>query len=546
VFERFSLRVVLLSAILTKLRAMRGKMVGIWWSVVAGLVVGCGSDESSSRADAIRGDASSDAANEASRSSGTRRMDTGQSSDASTSIRNDEGAVAGRSAGTKRAEAKPERKPTGAAADGGMRLPAADEDASTGADEDAGTLVCDPPNLDGLGLATVVTGQGIETLASATQAPNANDWYLVEQRGRILILRDGVLLPTPFLDLQAEVGMIGQGYEDRGLVSLAFAPDYATSGLVYIVFTPMEGDDANRDLVLEYRRSDADPDQLDPASRKKIVEILGSISNNFLRDIHNGGRATFGPDGFLYIAMGDGGGVSCNDVERDEPQDIGSPFGKILRLDPRGEPPYGAPGNPFTRGGDPRVYHYGLRNPYNFNFDRGTGDLYIGDVGQNSYEEFDYAPSGVAGLNFGWAAFEGVTNTCPDRPLRADAKHTPPFFVADRRARGCSGEFCDWRASVGGTVYRGTTIPQLQGVYLFGDYVGRRMVGMRRCGATGSEPRIIRKRCDVGFADELCFQAVDGTPPFSSLTGIFEGNDGEIYLTANRDTLLKVVPVPLP
>lgn len=552
VFERFWIMAILLRAILTKLQTMRGKMVRIRWAMVLGLIVSCGSDESSSREDAVRGDASSDASGESSRSSdaGRRasRKDAGQS-DASSANRAEQAAVAGRSSEPKRDAAKPSAKPKPTittAADGGMKLPAADEDASTGNDEDAGTLVCEPPNLDGLGLATLVTGQGIETLASATQAPDSNDWYLVEQRGRILILRDGVLLPTPFLDLQAEVGMIGQGYEDRGLVSLAFAPDYATSGLVYIVFTPMEGDDANRDLVLEYRRSDANPDQLDLASRKKIVEIIGSISSNFLRDIHNGGRATFGPDGFLYVAMGDGGGVSCNDVERDEPQDIGSPFGKILRLDPRGEPPYAAAGNPFVRGGDPRVYHYGLRNPYNFNFDRGTGDLYIGDVGQNSYEEFDYAPSGVAGLNFGWAAFEGVTNTCPDRPLRADAKHTPPFFVADRRARGCSGEFCDWRASVGGTVYRGATIPQLQGVYLFGDYVGRRMVGMRRCGATGSEPRIIRKRCDVGFADELCFQAVAGTPPFSSLTGIFEGNDGEIYLTANRDTLLKVVPVPLP
>jgi glucose/arabinose dehydrogenase len=238
--------------------------------------------------------------------------------------------------------------------------------------------------------------------------------------------------------------------------------------------------------------------------------------------------------------------VSCNDVERDEPQDIGSPFGKILRLDPRGEPPYAAPGNPFARVGDPRVYHYGLRNPYNFSFDRSTGDLYIGDVGQNSYEEVDFAPRATPGLNFGWAAYEGVTNTCPDRPLRADSKHTPPFFVADRRTRGCTGEFCDFRAVVGGVIYRGAALPQLQGVYLFGDYAGRRMVGIRRCAGNSSELRTIRKRCDIGFADELCFQAQQGTPEFSGLTGIFEGNDGEIYLVGNRDSLFKVVAVPLP
>ena len=421
--------------------------------------------------------------------------------------------------------------------------PATDDDASV--DDDAGTIMCDAPNLDGLGLATVVTGQGLETLSYATQAPDSADWYLVEQRGRILILRDGALLPEPFLDLQSEI-VIGEGYEDRGLLSLAFAPDFVTSGLVYVVFTPTLGLDANRDLVLEYRRSDADPDRLDPESRTKIVELIGSVSNNYLRNIHNGGRALFGPDGFLYVAMGDGGGVSCNDVETDEPQDPGSSFGKILRLDPRADPPHAARGNPFARGGDPRVYHYGLRNPYSYSFDRRTGDLYIGDVGQNSYEEVDFAPAGSAGLNFGWAAFEGVTKTCPDRPQRARSTHTEPIFVADRRARGCSGDFCDWRAVVGGAVYRGASLPQLDGVYLFGDYAGRRMVGIRRCGASSSELRTIRKRCDVGFADELCFQALEGTPDFSGLTGIVEGNDGELYLIANRDSLLKVTSAPIP
>jgi glucose/arabinose dehydrogenase len=431
----------------------------------------------------------------------------------------------------------------GPSAGSGAAAPAADDDASV--DDDAGVIACEAPNLEGLALAPVVSGQGLETLGAAVQPPDSSDWYLVEQRGRILILRDGVLLPEPFLDVQPEI-VIGQGYEDRGLISLAFAPDYAASGLAYVVFTPTLGADANRDLVLEYQRSAEDPDRLEPASRRKIVEIVGSVSNNFLRNIHNGGRATFGPDGYLYVAMGDGGGVSCNDVEPDEPQDVGSPFGKILRLDPQAAAPHAAPRNPFTRGGDPRVYHYGLRNPYNFSFDRLTGDLYIGDVGQNSYEEVDFAPSGSAGLNFGWAAFEGVTPTCPDRALRAEASHTPPIFVADRRTRSCTGPYCDFRAVVGGVVYRGPSLSQLEGVYLFGDYVGRRMVGLRQCGGGSSEPRTIRKRCDVGFADELCFEALDGTPVFSSLTGIVEGNDGEIYLVANRDSLLKVVARPAP
>jgi glucose/arabinose dehydrogenase len=495
-------------------------------------------DDSGSPDDGERATARSDGGQRSGEadSPGRERPSSGESS---------ESASAGREAPSAGVAAMPDEA-TPASTDGasGAAAASSEEDASVD-DEDAGVTPCEPPNLDGLALATVVSGQGLATLGTAAQAPDSSDWYLLEQRGRILILRDGVVLPTPFLDVQPEI-VIGEGYEDRGLLSLVFAPDYATSGFVYVVFTPTLGEDANRDLVLEYRRSDADPDVLDPASRKKIVEITGVISNNYLRNIHNGGRALFGPDGFLYVAMGDGGGVSCNDVEVDEPQDVGSPFGKILRLDPRAPYPHAAPRNPFARTGDPRVYHYGLRNPYSFSFDRSTGDLYIGDVGQNSYEEVDFAPNGVAGLNFGWAALEGSTVTCPQRALRSESTPTAPIFVADRRARGCSGPFCDFRAVVGGLVYRGPTLAQLDGVYLFGDYVGRRMVGMRRCNGSSSEPRTIRKRCDVGFADELCFDALEGTPQFSSLTGIVEGNDGEIYLIANRDSLLKVVARPVP
>ncbi|MET0391225.1 MAG: PQQ-dependent sugar dehydrogenase, partial [Polyangiales bacterium] len=425
---------------------------------------------------------------------------------------------------------------------------AADDAGPVDSDDAGAPLTCDPPSLTGLGLQTLVTGQGLDTLSAAAQPPDSSDWYLIEQRGRILILRDGVLLPTPFLDVQPEI-VIGQGYEDRGLISLAFAPDYGTSGLVYTVFTPTEGADADRDLVLEYRRSPDNPDVLDPTSRRKIVELIGSVSNNYLRNIHNGGRAAFGPDGFLYVSMGDGGGVSCNDVEVDEPQDIGSGFGKILRLDPRGVYPHAAAGNPFLRGGDPRVYHYGLRNPYNFSFDRQTGDLYIGDVGQNSFEEVDYAPAGVAGLNFGWAASEGDTVTCPQRLLRPGTTPTPPIFVADRRTSVCTGLFCDFRAVVGGVVYHGAQLPQLEGVYLFGDYVGRRMVGIRRCAGTSSELQTVRKSCDVAFPDEQCFAGPSGSEALATLTGIYEGNDAELYVVANRNSFLKVVPaseVPAP
>jgi glucose/arabinose dehydrogenase len=528
--------------------------------LVLAAVAGCSSDDARKRS-AARGDASPDSSTSPQRDAQADESRDSSMPDAMRSEPSDaqsgqagrggddqpSGGSAGMSATNTPMDAAMPMMPmmSGGSTDAGKTMPQPELEDDASVEDDAGVIVCDPPNLQGLALETLVSEQGLDTLSVAAQPPNSNDWYLVEQRGRILILRDGALLPTPFLDLQSEIE-IGEGYEDRGLISLAFAPDYATSGLVYIVLTPMLGADANRDLVLQYQRSTTDPDVLDPASRKKIVEILGSVSTNLLRNIHNGGRAAFGPDGLLYVSMGDGGGVNCNDVEPDEPQDIGSPFGKILRLDPSREAPYAARGNPFARSGDPRVYHYGLRNPYNFSFDRLTGELYIGDVGQNSYEEIDVAPRGAAGLNFGWAAFEGVTATCPQRALRMQSTHTPPIFVADRRRTGCTGQFCDYRAMVGGVVYRGPSLAQLEGVYLFGDYVGRRMVGMRRCEGVSSEPRTIRKQCDAGFPDELCFEPLAGTPAFSSLTGIVEGNDGEIYLVANRNSLLKVVARPTP
>jgi glucose/arabinose dehydrogenase len=537
---------------------MRRKSAGVSVALVAlYLFAGCGSDDPSDES-AARADSGADAGKSRPRDGGDGEMPRDRTRDAGMSTgegkgERDAAASAGRSGsgeepasgsgGAPARDDEPTRPGPDAIPDAGMQAPQPGTDDDASVDDDAGVITCDPPELQGLALQPLVSGQGLATLSAAAQPPGSTDWYLVEQRGRIVILRDGALLPVPFLDVQAEIE-IGQGYEDRGLISVAFAPDYAASGRVYVVLTPVLGADANRDLVLEYQRSAADPDVLDVASRKKIVEILGSVSSNPLRNIHNGGRAAFGPDGFLYVAMGDGGGVSCNDVEPDEPQDISSPFGKILRLDPTRDAPYAARGNPFARGGDPRVYHFGLRNPYNFSFDRLTGDLYIGDVGQNSYEEVDVAPSGMAGLNFGWAAFEGVTVTCPQRALRTASTHTQPIFVADRRRTGCSGPFCDFRAVVGGVVYRGPSLPQLDGVYLFGDYAGRRMVGIRRCSGVSSELRTIRKQCDVGFPDEACFGALAGTPAFSGLTGIYEGNDGEIYMVANRDSFLKVVAQP--
>lgn len=412
-------------------------------------------------------------------------------------------------------------------------------------DDDAGAVACTAPEVGRLGLETVVSSSALSGLTDATQPPGSNDWYLTEQRGRVMVLREGetALTATTFLDLTSEISLRTFGYEDRGLVSIAFAPDYATSGRVYVSVTPNQGAFANVDLLLEYTRSADDPYRVDPSSRRIILELRGQrLNDNFITvNIHNGGRVAFGPDGMLYLAMGDGGGVNCGDVEPGATQEVDSLFGKMLRLDLSRPAPYGAADNPFVADGDPRVWQYGLRNPFRFSFDRANGDLYLGDVGQNSYEEIDYAPSGVAGLNFGWARFEGDTATCP-HALRAGSTHTPPIFVAER-FRGATGLYADYNAVIGGIVYRGSALPELQGVYVFGDYVGKRMASLRQCGVATSPVTPILKRCDINEPNAACLQSLNGAPAFSELRAVVEDHAGEMYVVANGNSLLKVVPV---
>jgi glucose/arabinose dehydrogenase len=411
--------------------------------------------------------------------------------------------------------------------------------------------VCDPsvaPVVGKLGLQTVVSGYGLGYLTEAHQPPNSNDWYLVQQDGYIKILRDGVLLPEPFLDLHSEINLMNDAiYEDRGLVSIEFAPDYASSGRFYVSVTANRGARTNLDDLRAYSRSAENPDVADPAIKEIVLSVAGNhifaLPTDVTTNIHNGGRVTFGPDGMLYLAMGDGGGINCGDSEPGATQDIGSLFGKLIRLDLSQPPPYAALDNPFVVGGDPRVLHYGLRNPFRYSFDRLTGDLYLGDVGQNSFEELDFAPAGSKGLNFGWAHFEGYSeDTCGGlRALRPGSVHTPPIFVADRRV-GAINVYADYSAMIGGVVYRGAALPQLQGIYFAGDFRGDRMVALRHCGGSTSPVTPVAKQCNANSPNEACFGAAAGAKQFIEMRAIVEDHDGEMFIVANRDTLFKVVP----
>jgi glucose/arabinose dehydrogenase len=397
---------------------------------------------------------------------------------------------------------------------------------------------CDPsvaPDVGKLGLQTVPGATGLTKLVFAAQPPGSTDWYLLEQTGALKVLTGGAIKPTPFLNLSSMITLMNvPGVDDeRGLLGLAFPPDYATSGKFYVMMTPA----GNADTVYEFKRSDADPYVADAKPTKTLLTMPMSAFN------HNSGNVVIGKDGMLYVGTGDGGGTGCNDNQPGAPQDPEKLFGKILRLDPNANAaPFAAAGNPFADGsaGDSRVWMLGLRNPYRFSFDRANDDLYIGDVGQDGYEELNYVMAGGKGLNFGWPAVEGLhMGTCIGRTLAAGVTPTAPIFEADRR-RGQTGPYADWISIIGGQVYRGSALPQLSGVYIFGDYRGKRMVALRQCGSTTSPLTPILKRFDPN-QNGAAFKSVGGAPALTDLTAIVTDNDGELYFVANRNTLLKVV-----
>jgi len=247
--------------------------------------------------------------------------------------------------------------------------------------------------------------------------------------------------------------------------------------------------------------------------------------------------------------MGDGGG-DCNAARPGVPQDVSSPYGKILRLDPSKPEPYAAEGNPFADDGDPRVYHYGVRNPFRFNFDPANGDIYIGEVGQWSHDSVAYAPLSAPGSNFGWPAFEGTaenpTSQCASTTdLRTGTTRTQPIFNLAHGSDGGASNLIV--AIVGGQVYRGSAIPELFGTYLFGEfYPNRPMRALYQCGSQTSEVIEIDKICDPNTPDAPCFTPLDDAPDLRQVGAIVRGNDGELYLPANGNALLKIVPAPAP
>ena len=292
-----------------------------------------------------------------------------------------------------------------------------------------------------------------------------------EGTGTIRLVKNGVTQATPFLDISNDVYR-GSGcfYSDCGLFSMALAPDYATSGLFYVFYTRAPTGTEAFDLrIEEFRRSAANPDVADPASGRIVLEIpRENLPGGDPTAGHNGGQLQFGPDGLLYISVGDG---DCCADPAGNGQNTGTLNGKLLRINPAGTMPfqYSIPAdNPFagaTPGRD-EIYAYGLRNPYRFSFDRLTGDLTIGDVGESAWEEVDFMPRGTGlGANFGWNCFEGKHVFFWRRPLALRRPLPIP------RPRCSSTRTPAWEAAAvnGGYVIRDGALPSLLGRYIYAD-----------------------------------------------------------------------------
>jgi glucose/arabinose dehydrogenase len=354
--------------------------------------------------------------------------------------------------------------PTVPATQAAIQTPA--ESTTTPAPTTLPTALTTFPNPDGYAWGTVISG-----LQFPVDVQNAADGsgrlFIVEKRGCIRILQNNQILPTPFLDIQGEVG---SQHSEQGLLGLAFHPDFARSGAFFVNYTDLEGNT----VIARFQVSPGDPNRVDASSQVNLLQVDQPYVN------HNGGGLAFGPDGYLYIGLGDGG--SGGDPLGNG-QNLQTMLGKLLRIDIDHGEKYSIPAdNPFSQSaGLPEIWMYGLRNPWRFSFDRLTGDMFIADVGQDAWEELDFVAAGSpGGMDLGWSYYEGT------HPYKGQPPANIPFtwpVMEYSHADGCS--------ITGGYVYHGTAMPEWQGVYFFGDYCSGNIWGLIRPGAVDQQSKIL-------------------------------------------------------
>lgn len=353
-----------------------------------------------------------------------------------------------------------------------------------------------PPTGDAPRLERVVGG--LEQPVHLAAPPGDPRLFIVEQPGRIRIVENGTLRPTPFLDITSKVGAGGE----RGLLSVAFHPDYARNGTFFVDYTDRAGD-----TRVERYRVGADPMRADPASASLVIGIAQPYAN------HNGGLVAFGPDGMLYVGMGDGG--SGGDP-LEAGQDPNSLLGALLRLDVDAAQPYAIPAdNPYASGGGrPEIWAIGLRNPWRFSWDRAEGMLYVADVGQNRLEEVNAVPAGEAGVNYGWDDMEGTDCFEPSTGCATGGRRLPVLVYP--HDDGCS--------ITGGHVYRGDAVPSLRGHYVYADYCEGWVRSFRLSGGQATD----RRTLDFGDVGRI--------------TSFGEDAAGEMYVLSHGGDVYRIVP----
>jgi glucose/arabinose dehydrogenase len=323
--------------------------------------------------------------------------------------------------------------------------------------------------------------------------------FVLQRSGQVMLLLNGHKQSQPFLNIAGSV--YAQGSDEQGLLGIAFPADYATSGRFYLDYT-VAGNDIK---IVQFRRSPGDADRADPASARPVLTIDHHAFTN-----HNGGQLAFGREGDLYIGVGDGG--SEGDPDRNG-QNTGTLLAKILRIAPSPNGGYTIPAsNPFVgqAGKRAEIWAYGLRNPWRFSFDRATGDMVIGDVGQDRWEELDFAAAGAGtGANYGWSVWEGDHRFNPGQAPNAIA----PVLTASH-----SDGYC---AIIGGYVVRDKALPSLYGRYLFGDF----------CRAKIESVKLARRRA-MGLRETGL--------EVPALSSFGQDDDGHIYLASLKGTVYRL------
>lgn len=368
---------------------------------------------------------------------------------------------------------------------------------------------CAPPEGELPQLTLELVADGFDEPTFVTAAPaDPGRLFVVLQRGPIYVIEDGETLAEPFLDLTDQVSPSGN---ERGLLGLAFHPDYANNGRFFVHYSSRTGvfDSTQGDTIVSEFSVSEDPNLAERNSERLLLTLSQPQAN------HNGGMIDFGVDGYLYLAFGDGGGGGD---PRGWGQNLTNLFGTISRIDvdARDAGAYGIPdGNRAGEDVAPEIWDYGLRNPWRFSVDRCTGDLYIGDVGQNEYEEINVEPFGSGPANYGWSVLEA--NACYGTNSCDSSGTTLPVLEYGHG---------DGECVIGGYVYRGSEIPALRGTYIYGDYQSTRIWAFDYVDGVAENHRTLFEAPPLG----------DG-----GITSFGQDAAGEIYVVRRGGQILKLV-----